>query len=327
MSTPTAGIRGRLLGPWPGGTVWLVRRQHRSAFRAGAALVAAAIAYIVWRRWELTSFIDAHAFPACPKGVAGCMGGTPATPRGVEGTAQGYGGLGDAVVRAGQALLALPALIGVFAGAPLFARELESGTHKLVWAQSVGRVRWLLVKLLLPAASVTAGTAGVAAAYHWWWAPAQTFSRKLGDYQTNPYVVSWWQAAPFNATGPLAVGLAVLGLVIGATAGLLLRRTVPAMAVALGVVVAAQWGATALRGHLASSVVVTKREDGVWPVPRDTWWGSESRTDGRPGTRDWAEIHPPSDFWRIQWIEAGICLVLAAALAVFCVWWIRRRPV
>ena len=36
---------------------------------------------------------------------------------------------------------------GVFWGAPLVARELEAGTHRLVWNQSVTRTRWLAIKL------------------------------------------------------------------------------------------------------------------------------------------------------------------------------------
>ena len=56
-------------------------------------------------------------------------------------------------------VLVLPALIGLFWGAPLIARELEAGTHRLVWNQSITRTRWLAVKLGLTglAAMVAAG--------------------------------------------------------------------------------------------------------------------------------------------------------------------------
>ena len=40
-----------------------------------------------------------------------------------------------------------PAVIGLFWGAPLIARELETGTSDLAWSQSVSRTRWLAVKL------------------------------------------------------------------------------------------------------------------------------------------------------------------------------------
>jgi hypothetical protein len=49
----------------------------------------------------------------------------------------------------GPALLAMPALLGMFWGAPLLARELESGTYRLAWSQTVTRRRWLSVRVAL----------------------------------------------------------------------------------------------------------------------------------------------------------------------------------
>jgi len=34
---------------------------------------------------------------------------------------------------------------------------------------------------------------------------------------------------------------------------------------------------------------------------------------------------PDSRFWAFQWYETAIYLALAAALAGFCIWWVRRR--
>ena len=39
----------------------------------------------------------------------------------------------------------VPAVIGVFWGAPLLARELETGTYRLAWTQGVTRARWFAV--------------------------------------------------------------------------------------------------------------------------------------------------------------------------------------
>jgi hypothetical protein len=44
-------------------------------------------------------------------------------------------------------LYLLPAVIGVFWGVPMITRELETGTHSLVWNQTVTRKRWLTTKL------------------------------------------------------------------------------------------------------------------------------------------------------------------------------------
>lgn len=38
-------------------------------------------------------------------------------------------------------VLAVPAVIGMFWGAPLISRELETGTHYLAWNQGVTRTR------------------------------------------------------------------------------------------------------------------------------------------------------------------------------------------
>ena len=49
---------------------------------------------------------------------------------------------------AGIALVALaPAIIGAFWGAPLVAREVETGTYRLIWTQSVPRSAWLAAKI------------------------------------------------------------------------------------------------------------------------------------------------------------------------------------
>jgi ABC-type transport system involved in multi-copper enzyme maturation permease subunit len=45
-------------------------------------------------------------------------------------------------------LQALPALIGAFVGAPVLARELETGTFRYAWTQGFGRWRWTLAKLV-----------------------------------------------------------------------------------------------------------------------------------------------------------------------------------
>ncbi len=66
-------------------------------------------------------------------------------------------------------VLVVPALIGMFWGAPLIAHELETGTFRLAWTQSVSRLRWLLVKLgLVGLASMLA--AGLLSLMATWWA-------------------------------------------------------------------------------------------------------------------------------------------------------------
>jgi ABC-type transport system involved in multi-copper enzyme maturation permease subunit len=65
-------------------------------------------------------------------------------------------------------LLCLPAIIGIFWGAPLVARELEAGTHRLVWSQSVTRTRWLATKLLVTGGVALLIVAVLSLIVTWW---------------------------------------------------------------------------------------------------------------------------------------------------------------
>ncbi|MFC7384450.1 ABC-2 transporter permease [Sphaerisporangium rhizosphaerae] len=128
-------------------------------------------------------------------------------------------------------VLVLPGLLGLFWGAPLITRELEGGTHLMVWSQSVTRARWLAVKLALTglAAMTAAGLCGLAVT--WWSAPLDK-SAAAGFALMDPLV--------FGARGIVPMGYAAFALVLGVTVGMLVRRTLSAMAVTLIVFTALQ---------------------------------------------------------------------------------------
>lgn len=46
---------------------------------------------------------------------------------------------------------------------------------------------------------------------------------------------------------------------------------------------------------------------------------------GTLGLRQDLIYQPDSNFWPLQWAEAGSFLAVAALLAGFCFWWLRRR--
>jgi hypothetical protein len=160
----------------------------------------------------------------------------------------------------------VPALIGLFWGAPLVARELETGTYRLAWTQ-VTRTRWIAVKLgLLGLASMA--VAGVLSLMVTWW------SSPLDRVRMTPFT-------SFDQRGLVPVGYAAFAFVLGVTAGVLIRRTLPAMATALGGFVAARlvvahWG----RPHLLSPLQITIRDTTIAAT------GSSSAS-GAPDPRDW----------------------------------------
>ncbi|MFI6600932.1 ABC transporter permease [Nonomuraea sp. NPDC050536] len=146
-------------------------------------------------------------------------------------------------------VLLLPALVGLFWGAPLITRELETGTHLLVWNQSVTRGRWLAVKLGLTGlvAVVAAGLCGLAVT---WWSDPLDKSASPGLALMAPLV--------FGARGIAPMGYAAFAFVLGVTLGMLVRRTLPAMALALAVFAAIQLAMPQLvRPHLMPPVTST----------------------------------------------------------------------
>src|SRR4051794_10309307 len=95
---------------------------------------------------------------------------------GTEGLSSGY----ESLRLLGTGLVGVPAVIGAFWGAPLVARELESGTHRLAWTQSVPRVRWLATKLAIAGAAAAVATGVFSLLFTWWSLPFDELGKRLG---------------------------------------------------------------------------------------------------------------------------------------------------
>ncbi|NUT46843.1 MAG: transporter [Saccharothrix sp.] len=129
-----------------------------------------------------------------------------------------------------------PALLGVFWGVPMITRELEAGTHHLVWNQGVTRTRWLAVKLGVgvPAALVAVGALSLAVT--WWAGPVDATAVLAEERDVEARITP----PVFAARGLAPVGYAAFALVLGVAVAIVVRRTVPAMAVTLVLYAAAQ---------------------------------------------------------------------------------------
>jgi len=133
-------------------------------------------------------------------------------------------------------IILLPAVIGLFWGAPLIARELETGTFRLAWNQSVTRERWLAVKLsVVGLASMAA--AGLISLILGWWASPIDHAATLGS--AAGFQIRFFPAL-FGARGIAPIGYAAFAFVLGVLVGLMIRRTVLAMGVTLAVIAAVQ---------------------------------------------------------------------------------------
>jgi hypothetical protein len=143
-------------------------------------------------------------------------------------------------------VIVAPALIGIFWGAPLIGRELETGTHQLAWNQTVTRTRWLAVKLTAIGAASIATAGALSYLLTWWAGPLDQLN---GDR---------WAAMTFATRDIVPLGYAAFAFALGTTLGLLLRRTLPAMAITLAVFIGIQiLVPTLVRPNLLHSTTVT----------------------------------------------------------------------
>ena len=227
--------------------IWLTWRQFRwQAFAAAAALGALAI-LLAATAPHVIDVYDSAGLNSCHVNCAAIATNFFDNIHGL------YTGLFEACI---AVMYLAPALMGIFWGAPLIARELETGTHRLAWNQSVSRTQWTAVKLGLVGIAAVA-TAGLLSLMIGWWASpidrAMNFGQPnsgSGFPRLNPLV--------FAARGVVPLGYAAFAFALGVTVGVLIRRTLPAMAITLAIFAAVQFLVpTLVRPHLISPVQVT----------------------------------------------------------------------
>jgi hypothetical protein len=332
--------------------IWLTWRQ----FRAGAAVMFAALAVLA----AILGLTGPGLADDYSTGIAACTGQSGGCAAFVERFLRDHQSALEAV---NAVVLVLPALIGLFWGAPLIARELEAGTHRLVWNQSVTRTRWLAVKLGLVGLAAVAAAGLGSLAITWWASPLDTAA-------DSPRMDSL-----FDSRGIVPIGYAAFAFALGVAVGMLVRRTLPAMAITLAVFVAVQVLMPELvRPHLLASTRATVEitesnltslmargpdapfevdarptDPGAWLLSSHTVDSSGHAVDTIPltpsskacaapepgaclaeikrlGYRQQVTYLPASRFWPLQWYETGIYIALALGLAAFCFWRIRRLP-
>lgn len=113
-------------------------------------------------------------------------------------------------------MLLAPVLFGVFLGAPLIARELEGGTYRLAWTQSVTRTRWITTRLTLVTLVTAVLMALLSTAVTWWQRPLDLLNG--GGY------------FDFDKSDVVPVAFAVFAVALGVSLGAITRRTLVAMA-------------------------------------------------------------------------------------------------
>ena len=220
--------------------IWLTWRQ----FRAAAAMMAAALAALA----VILAVTGPGLADDYSTGIAACTTQGGDCSDFVGRFFRDHRSTGLAVT---SVVLVLPALIGIFWGAPLIARELDAGTHRLVWNQSVTRTRWLAVKLGLVGLAAVAVAGLGSLAVEWWSDPIDKAAVAAND-------VSRIEPLLFGARGIVPMGYAAFAFALGVTLGMLIRRTIPAMALTLIIFIGLQVAMPELvRPHLITPTRAT----------------------------------------------------------------------
>lgn len=318
--------------------IWLTWRQHRieAAIVLGALALLAALLIVIGL--DMRTTFD-------QLGIANCLNAVqPSLTCGdaIDAFRNQYGPWLAFV----EWLNLIPILLAILIGAPLVARELEHGTHRLVWTQSVTRWRWLAIKLLLVLGGCVVVTAVVSLLLTWWLQPWDIFNGRFIN--------------AFDFEGTVMLGYVLFALALAIAAGALLRRAIPAMVVTLA-------------GFLAVRLPVEFRLRPFFQHPLTAIFpvGSPAAAAGPQLTRaDWeintyfvdhaghalpdrqvydaclsavntkdsffqcvhahgwmlAEVYQPADrFWTFQVIETAVFVALALALLGLAIYWVRAR--
>jgi len=333
VATPAPPVGGPRPVPWAK-LAWVTWRQHRVALAGVAVLLGGLGLYLLIMGVRIHGAYLAVA--SChPAGSAAC-----------EVTGRPFSSYYHTAQDMTAILQVIPVLVGVFVGAPLLARELETGTFRFAWTQGCGRLRWAVAKLVLLAIAVTAAAGAFSLLFSWYYQP---FFAERFDGVLAPQL--------FALRGVDFAAWTLAAFAIGAVAGVLIKRTVPAIVASLAI-----WTGLALatalflRKHYQASLL-TRGSPGYSNPPWvfGQWYtGPNGAPVGQQTIRNvvahapesvqnstnpnavtayltahhytqWSTYQPESRFWHFQFIEGGWLLVLSLALLAATIWLVRRR--
>ncbi len=315
--------------------IWLTWRHQRLETLIGGGLVAVVAVLLVWSgNWVSSTYGNV--------GLTACVARNPSLDT-CGSQIQSFQTLIAPVVGMLQWLEFLPLVFGVLVAAP-FVLELEQGTYRFAWTQSISRRRWLAVRLGLIVTTLTLVALVLSAVMTWWNTPLDRLGSRLDPNH-------------FDFEGIVPVGYALFAGALCLAAGTLLRRTIAAVGVTLA-------GYLALRLSLgdwfryhylapATKHVVAGSHAGALShadffmnssaiVPKGAMrlCNGGSLAPPLPGTIAAQHLgaclglhgmvvaivyQPANRFWLFQGIESAIFLGLSVALVALTAWWVTYR--
>jgi hypothetical protein len=265
----------------------------------------------------------------------------------------------NVILKGGFVLQVVPVLIGAFVGGPMLAREIETGTFRYAWTQGFGRRRWTLAKLVLVGLTVVVLAEAFSVLVSWYYQPYLASGN--GDVFSSPSPLS---PGLFDLRGVAFAAWTLVAFAMGALAGTLIRRVVPAIVATLAAYTGlALLAGNVLRQHYLAPLVAKGSNLPVAAWITNEWWTKDGKVafGGRPpvtllrqlcpsnfvpgpaggiatrgafsptmclarhGYTQWSDYQPASHFWPFQWIEGGWLLALSVLLIAVTLWLVRRR--
>jgi hypothetical protein len=304
--------------------IWVGWRQQRTEAAIAAALLALLAVVLVPTGLHIAAAYDSG-------GLSGCLGrsGSPGCQDAIDAFMARFSHLGDMLAW----LTLLPGIVGVLLAAPLVS-QLEHGTHRLDWTQSITRGRWLAGKLGVAVATTLLAALVLMALVTWWRTPFAHFQGRVNN-------------SIYDSEGPVVIAYALFALGLGTAVGAVWRRAVPALMVTFaGYFAARLFVDTWLRQRLVAPESTTWRLSGHGPNLNTAWVLNQFPVDahGHPLTRFscphnaggpcalrgdgiafmHAVFHPSSHFWPLQIRETALFTVAGLAALAFGAWWTAR---
>ena len=318
--------------------IWLTWRQFRVQAMVAAAAFVVLAAVLAYTGPHLFHLYDTSGIAQCRSGTGDCSS-----------LLNDFSARYPVLHSVGALLIALPGIVGVFWGAPLLARELEAGTHRVAWTQSVTRTRWLATKVLVVGGACVVTTAAFTAVISWW------------RYPFDEAFPNRFAPGVFAQRGIVPLGYAAFAFALGIAMGAIFRRTVPAMGSTLAIFFATRFAIQEwVRPSLAAPLHIVGGSNAARGLRIDpnAWVMSDKLVDPsghtirqldnlavsschltrqtfsdaalrscmhRLGIRDVLTVQPANRFWPFQIGETAIYAALAIALLALAFWWVRRR--
>lgn len=299
--------------------IWVAWKQHRAGVLTALGVIAAAAVVMLLMRLSAGSMLADLNQEKCLVNPDDCSFDTAVAVHNAHGM---YLALWPLV------LYILPVVLGIVAGAPVFARELSQGTHMFSLTQSVSRKRWWAVKLSITLVPTAVGLGLLGLFSHWALGPLLELTSGGRMYPGN-----------FEVQGVVMVGYLVFAFAVASTVGLLTRNNVVPMVVTAGVFIVVAFSVVLLARpsylppETAEATTAADIKEFDAQTPENSWDVGEVFVD-KDGNRYYsyaevcspescveddivsfaAEYHPDSRFWSFQAIETGAYLVLGAAV-------------